>query len=304
MNSVIGTYCPYCQKILTEQDSVLVCQKCHTPHHHQCWVENQGCAVAGCEGSLTHAGAVESEAPRSKQCPNCGEAIPAAAVFCVHCKTMLQDLKSDSNGSLPAFATLIDAVKFGWNRTIQNLGFLILMQLGLVAGGLVLAFVSSLTIYFIPAGVLFSIGIFLFSSLVTVGVQRVFLKIADNHPVSWADIFSASDRLLPFIGVGLLVGFGTAVGFFFFLIPGLIFAFFTMLAPIIVVDQPLGAVEAIKTSMALVLDNILLTFLLWLAVTVLGMLGALFFSLGLLFTAPISALTLIYGYRKMLYKNQ
>ena len=174
MNSVIGTYCPYCQKILTEQDSVLVCQKCHTPHHHQCWVDNQGCAVAGCEGSLTHAGAVESEAPRSKQCPNCGEAIPAAAVFCVHCKTKLQDLKSDSNGSLPAFATLIDAVKFGWNRTIQNLGFLILMQLGLVAGGLVLAFVSSLTIYFIPAGVLFSIGIFLFSSLVTVGVQRVF----------------------------------------------------------------------------------------------------------------------------------
>lgn len=39
--------CPVCQTELTRHGLVL-CQKCSTPHHRQCWTFNKGCGVFGC----------------------------------------------------------------------------------------------------------------------------------------------------------------------------------------------------------------------------------------------------------------
>lgn len=40
--------CPYCRETGSGAD-LAECPACGTPHHHDCWVENGGCTVFGCE---------------------------------------------------------------------------------------------------------------------------------------------------------------------------------------------------------------------------------------------------------------
>ncbi|MBN1350050.1 RDD family protein [candidate division KSB1 bacterium] len=42
-------FCPYCQTEIAETDHIQECPVCKTPHHSECWLENNGCSVYGCE---------------------------------------------------------------------------------------------------------------------------------------------------------------------------------------------------------------------------------------------------------------
>lgn len=44
--------CPYCHAVLTPGD-VTRCSTCSAPHHRECWVVNDGCAVPLCAGRPT-----------------------------------------------------------------------------------------------------------------------------------------------------------------------------------------------------------------------------------------------------------
>ena len=39
-----GENCPYCGVTFTEQDDVVVCPECATPHHRVCWLAHGECA--------------------------------------------------------------------------------------------------------------------------------------------------------------------------------------------------------------------------------------------------------------------
>lgn len=43
-----GKICPYCHSVIKPSSDVVVCEKCGTSHHKECWDENQGCAIYGC----------------------------------------------------------------------------------------------------------------------------------------------------------------------------------------------------------------------------------------------------------------
>jgi hypothetical protein len=43
----VSTTCPYCRAEITPAEAQL-CPGCSTPHHQDCWEENQGCTVFGC----------------------------------------------------------------------------------------------------------------------------------------------------------------------------------------------------------------------------------------------------------------
>ncbi|RLD15833.1 hypothetical protein DRI50_03335 [candidate division KSB1 bacterium] len=40
--------CPYCRTAIDDPDEIKFCSACHTPHHVDCWDENNGCTVFGC----------------------------------------------------------------------------------------------------------------------------------------------------------------------------------------------------------------------------------------------------------------
>ncbi len=41
--------CGICQTEILASEKVEVCSKCSLPFHHECWLENKGCAAYGCE---------------------------------------------------------------------------------------------------------------------------------------------------------------------------------------------------------------------------------------------------------------
>lgn len=79
--------CPYC-RLLIASEAAVVCPRCGTPHHLECWKELGGCASEGCPGMIHTKGA---EAPATywgateKRCPYCAEDIPVAETKCPKC---------------------------------------------------------------------------------------------------------------------------------------------------------------------------------------------------------------------------
>ncbi|MEA2410706.1 MAG: Prokaryotic finger family 1, partial [Thermoleophilaceae bacterium] len=45
-----GRACPYCRFPLKEGIAVCECASCHAVHHDDCWGDNGGCAIVGCDG--------------------------------------------------------------------------------------------------------------------------------------------------------------------------------------------------------------------------------------------------------------
>ncbi len=114
--------------------------------------------------------------------------------------------------------------------------------------------------------------------------------------------------VLPLIGASLLSGLGVGLGFFLFVVPGLILlTIWAVIAPVIVVERS-GAIHAFGRSRALVRGNgwpvfatILVAFLItFIAASVLGAIGAavangaivriVFNAIASTLTAPIGAL--------------
>jgi len=46
---VTATLCPYCQGPISDSEESVVCSGCETPHHQDCYEENNGCTVFGCK---------------------------------------------------------------------------------------------------------------------------------------------------------------------------------------------------------------------------------------------------------------
>lgn len=43
--------CPYCRAEIKGSDHIQICSLCKTPHHLDCWQENKGCTVYGCNNA-------------------------------------------------------------------------------------------------------------------------------------------------------------------------------------------------------------------------------------------------------------
>ncbi len=44
--------CPYCKGDAGCEPELVRCSACRTQYHRECWFENQGCSVFGCNGSM------------------------------------------------------------------------------------------------------------------------------------------------------------------------------------------------------------------------------------------------------------
>jgi TM2 domain-containing membrane protein YozV len=76
---MIAVICPYCRAPVDEQqDEMLVCPACGTPHHADCFHENGGCTVFGC------ASAPPAEPKLSIGAPDLNSPQPAPATMTVN----------------------------------------------------------------------------------------------------------------------------------------------------------------------------------------------------------------------------
>lgn len=108
MNNYIGKVCPFCKTKFTENDEIVVCNKCDMPHHKDCWINNQGCTTFGCTGTIKTADISSNSvtsteiqyddvAERFIYCSKCGTQSVATKSFCSRCGNPLNSSVNNVN---------------------------------------------------------------------------------------------------------------------------------------------------------------------------------------------------------------
>jgi len=129
------------------------------------------------------------------------------------------------------------------------------------------------------------------------GLMKMALKQIRGEDIAVGDLFSATDTIGPLIVALLLIGLGTGIGSYLCLIPGLILAGLWMLTAPIIVDQKVGAVDAMRMSWNALKGDILTATLFYFVLSLIASIGGLLCGVGALFTAPLLPLGLALTYR-------
>lgn len=105
---------------------------------------------------------------------------------------------------------------------------------------------------------------------------------------------------LPQVALGaVLIGFATFIGILLCVIPGLLVGFFTQFFVHYVLDRGLPAIEAIKASVRLVMDNLAVMVVFFLASYLAYSVGGLVCGLGILVAMPVVVIAQAYLYRRL-----
>lgn len=103
----IGNYCPVCEKIFEENDDIVVCPDCGTPHHRECYRAEGKCANFMRHQENFRWSANENsqdekiEAEAAVTCEYCGTENSKSAGQCVSCGHPLEEEQSSGDSFGP-----------------------------------------------------------------------------------------------------------------------------------------------------------------------------------------------------------
>jgi uncharacterized membrane protein len=124
------------------------------------------------------------------------------------------------------------------------------------------------------------------------------LEVANGQPVTIGSFFKPRS-IGPVILATLIVGVATGIGSVLCYLPGLVVALFTMFTTYVLLDRNLSPIDAIKASIDIVKANIGPAILAYIVAGLIGAVGALACGIGIIVSLPVSALFLVYAYRKL-----
>ena len=96
--------CAYCRTAIDVGEPTVSCPGCDVPYHFECWEDNGGCAVYGCDQAQEVEARDPLDVPVSywgrehKPCPKCGEEILAAALRCRQCGATFDSARPETSG--------------------------------------------------------------------------------------------------------------------------------------------------------------------------------------------------------------
>ena len=194
-----------------------------------------------------------------------------------------------------------DAIRFGWETTKANLSLVVILTLvAAVATGIPIAIAQGfgpggpvLAALFGPIGAIVSL-------VVSVGAIRISLRLHDGGSASVRDLFAVDGTLFwRYFLASILYELIVAVGLILLIVPGVIFSVRYMFYGYAVVERNARPLEAMAQSAAATRGAWWNVSLFGLAILLLNILGALLLGVGLLVTAPMSALAAAWVYRRL-----
>lgn len=193
-----------------------------------------------------------------------------------------------------------EALTFGWKTTISRLSFFVPLMLIIFGVALVPGILNSL---FESENTLFSFFVSLLSWFIQlavgIGTTVIALDIYRRRKPRLSSLYSHLDLFVPFFVGGLIYVGAVFIGSLLLLVPGVILYLKLQFFSYLVVDKKIGGVEAIKRSFHLTSGNEWRLFQLGFLLVVLNIFGVLFFFVGMIVTAPLSMLALVYVYEKL-----
>ena len=179
----------------------------------------------------------------------------------------------------------IETIRFGWNTTLHNFRFLLLV-FAIVVGVSLLPRIINLLEVPIFLSILVGIVFFVVNSILSLGVIAIVLKFVKNEKPTIQDLVSKKHLFSKYIFSNILVSILTIIGFLFFIIPGIVLAVRMQFYVYFIVEEEVGPIDAIKKSWNLTKGSFWNIFFFGLLAGGVQILGALALLVGLIFTTP------------------
>ena len=128
---------------------------------------------------------------------------------------------------------------------------------------------------------------FVIQAFLTLGVVQISLRLMQNKPTNFDDLFSQSDKMFSYIVATMLFAIGLVIGMALFVIPGIIFIAGCGLYPYFIVVDKKGDMESLSQSWRLT-NGVRVKFVVFLALSFLIVFaGAMAFGVGLFLALPV-----------------
>lgn len=190
-----------------------------------------------------------------------------------------------------------EAIAYGWDATKRNVSVLLpLAVLQLVLSTIESSFAGMRS----DAGGLGHLLAQAAQVALAIGWWRVALRLHDGVPVSLGALREVSlDEYLQYLVVIVAYALMVVVGLVLLIVPGLYLGARYALAPILVVDEKLDAIGALRRSAELTRGSIVELVVLGLLLVLLNFVGALALGVGLVVTIPISVMAAVRVHRRL-----
>ncbi len=219
----------------------------------------------------------------------------------------------------------IEAIKYGWTKFTKNVGpFLIgalivgaisvvFSILGQIIAGAIFDTTPTTTVDPTTGAVeIESAGFFtgllansvisfvgqVITTIAAAGLLKMAFDVVDGREASLGNMLEGWDKVQVIVAT-ILVGIATFIGIILCVLPGIAVIIFSAFTTAFVVDQKLGAVDAIKASINLVKNNFGPAILWMLLAFVCAVVGAIACGVGLLVAIPVILISQAYTVRAL-----
>ncbi|TSC68524.1 MAG: hypothetical protein G01um101456_611 [Parcubacteria group bacterium Gr01-1014_56] len=193
--------------------------------------------------------------------------------------------------------SIVESLKFGWEKTKQHSGLLFQVLLTLFALQVLYAMVSRV-LEGSAIGFLAIVALMVAEFVVGVGLTLITLRIAQGKHVEYKDIVPPLQMLWQYALASALAGLIVLGGLILLIVPGIYFALRFSMVRFAVLEGE--GVMGSLTKSSLLTQGVkwkLLGFLL--IICLVNLLGAILFLVGLLLTIPVTTIAYAHVYQKL-----
>ncbi len=205
----------------------------------------------------------------------------------------------------PRHFSIGEAIAYGWNTTIRNLGFWVIL---LLVAAVIQAIPNILTAATGRAGagvaLVIQIVAIVLSTLVTIGLLKAALIFVDGRQPTSDDLIGSARYLLNYLAASILYGLIVTIGLILLIIPGIYLAIRYQFFGFLVVDRGVGPLESLAQSATLTQGVKWKLLGLDLLTIVIFWIGVLAFLVGLFFAIPTILLAQACVYRTLLTQTE
>lgn len=197
------------------------------------------------------------------------------------------------------------ALRYGWDVTKQNLPLFIgLCLISMFVSAMQNAFGDASRGLFIGFRAILAMSIEVVTLVVHMGWLYIALRLRDGQKAELRDLLVPLPQFFDFLFGMLLCGIIVLVGLVLLIVPGVIWALRYGFVGLLIIDQKLDPLSALRRSAELTAGVKGELFVFGLCLLGLNLLGALALGIGLFATLPTSAMAVIYVYRVLLSRNE
>jgi len=194
-----------------------------------------------------------------------------------------------------------EAIRFGWDRMKDNLGFFIVYLIILFSVEFFFSAFAGLFEDSLPfLSFIFNVGYWIVIIISSLFVVKIGLRLYDQNKIGSYSFLSFSSSLFFKYLLGyLLLWLVIIIGLILLIVPGMYLAIKYQFVPYLIVDKNMDVIEAFKKSGKMTDGSKWNLFLLTILLVIIILLGFLAFIVGIFVALPIAMVAVAYVYRKL-----